>query len=261
VAARPAQDHIAIIGEWWRERVARVGVLRTAFGFAVNIWQFVRESTPARRRQRYGDVDFDWDFRVDTTAATVSWRDRLLGLFLSPYQATDPTLLHEMLASLNIDFKQFTFVDLGSGKGRTLLLASDYAFKRIVGVEFLPALHRIAQQNIGKYNPGSQKCRQVVSTCADARRYAFPLEPLVLYLFNPLPEPGFEQVVSNLGQSWRQVPRPVYVLYHNPLLEHVLARSAWLRKIGGTHQYSIYAANPADPANLAARQVPENGLQ
>jgi len=31
------------------------------------------------------------------------------------------------------------------------------------------------------------------------------------------------------------------VLYHNPLLEHVLNGSAALEKIGGTHQYAMYS--------------------
>jgi hypothetical protein len=48
------------------------------------------------------------------------------------------------------------------------------------------------------------------------------------------------QVVANLDQSLREHPRPVYVLYHNPLLEHTLSESQKLRKIAGTPQYSIF---------------------
>lgn len=91
--------------------------------------EFALDSLPSRRRQRYGDVDYDWDFRVDTTSANVGWRDRLLGMLHSPYQPTDPALFHEMLDSLKIDFRDFTFIDIGSGKGRTLLMASDYPFR------------------------------------------------------------------------------------------------------------------------------------
>ena len=46
--------------------------------------EFVRDSTPERLRQRYGDADYDWDHRVNTTSAAVGWRDRLLGVFHSP---------------------------------------------------------------------------------------------------------------------------------------------------------------------------------
>ncbi len=207
---------------------------------AALLWEFVRESTPSRRRQRYGDVEYDWDFRVDTTSATVGWRERLLGALHSPYQATEPALFHEMLSHLKIDFRDFTFIDLGSGKGRTLLMAADYPFRRIVGLELLPALHGVAQENIRRYKSGSQKCFAVESVCSDAREFVFPPEPIVLYLFNPLPEPALEQVIANLEQSLRENPRRVYVLYHNPLLEHVIARGTGLRKLEGTQQYSIY---------------------
>ena len=211
---------------------------------AALLWEFVRESTPSRRRQRYGDVDYDWDFRVDTTSATVGWRERLLGALHSPYQATEPALFHEMLSHLKIDFRDFTFIDLGSGKGRTLLMAADYPFRRIVGVELLSALNNIAQENIRRYKSDSQKCFAVESVCSDAREFVFPPEPVVLYLFNPLPEPGLEQVIANLERSLRENSRQVYVLYHNPLLEHVMARCVGLKKLVGTQQYSIYFSTP-----------------
>jgi hypothetical protein len=62
----------------------------------------------------------------------------------------------------------------------------------------------------------------------------------VLYLFNPLPEAGLEQVIANLERSLRENPHPVYVLYHIPLLEHVLSRSSALKRVEGTEQYSVY---------------------
>ncbi len=206
------------------------------------LWRFSRDSTPDRRRQRYGDIDYDWEHRVDTTSATVSWSDRLLGQLNSPYQPTDPALFHEIIAKLEIDFRQFVFVDIGSGKGRVLLMAADYPFRRIIGVELLPDLHRTAQQNIAKYRSDSQRCLAIESRSGDARDFVFPAEPLVLYLFNPLPEPGLLSLLANLESSLKQNPRPVILLYHNALLEHVLGQCSWLRKIGGTHQYSIYCS-------------------
>ncbi|MFZ0803908.1 MAG: hypothetical protein WAN70_17215, partial [Terriglobales bacterium] len=188
---------------------------------------------------RYGDMDYDWDHRVDTTTATVNWRDRLLGLLNSPYQPTDPALFQEMLASLNLDFRDFTFVDIGSGKGRTLLMASDHPFRRIVGVELLPELHRVAQENILKYKSDSQQCFALESLCDDAREFVFPPEPTLLYLFNPLPEPGLVQLIANLERSLRKHPRQLFVIYHNPVLEQAMA-SRGLKRIGGTHQYSIF---------------------
>ena len=69
----------------------------------------MRESTPERRRQRYGDMEYDWEHRVNTTSGTVGWRARLLGLFHSPYQPTEPALFREMMASLPVLSEQFEF--------------------------------------------------------------------------------------------------------------------------------------------------------
>jgi len=250
MATKPAgaPSLVATLHRWWKENSARDGFPSTLKRFVSMLWEFVRESTPARRRQRYGDVEYDWDFRVDTTGATVGWRDRLLGHFHSPYQPTEPALFREMLASLiqaspKVDFREFTFIDVGSGKGRALLLAADYPFRRVLGIELLPALHRVAQENIKKYESDSQQCFAIDCLLADAGEFAFPPEPTVLYLFNPLPESGLAKLVSNLEHSLREHPRPEFVLYHNPLLEPLLARSPAFKRIVETHQYSIFSRN------------------
>jgi hypothetical protein len=232
--------------QWWNEIAAREGRLAATRQLLAALWEFARDSTGQRRRQRYGDAEYDWEHRVNTTSAAVGWRDRLLGVFYSPYQPTESSLFHEMLEALrqhsHSDFHSFVFLDLGSGKGRTLLMASDYPFRRIVGVELLPALHQDARENLKQYRSESQKCFALESICADATEFTFPEEPTLLYLFNPFPEAGLKRMIANLEQSLRDHPRVVFVLYHNPLLEHVLSESAALSKIGGTHQYSIYGS-------------------
>jgi SAM-dependent methyltransferase len=226
---------------WFCEQWHQEGFLRALRRLLGLLRDFGRDSLPSRRRQRYGDVDYDWKQRVDTTGATVGWRDRLLGLFHSPYQPTEPGLFQEMLANLKVDFREFVFLDIGSGKGRALLMAADYPFRRVMGIELLPALNQIAQENIRKYKSGSQRCFAIEAICGEAREFVFPLEPLVVYLFNPLPEAGLAALMANLERSLQQRPRPVIVIYHNPVLEAVLLRCAFLKKVGGTHQYSIFA--------------------
>lgn len=236
-----AQRLTSAFRRWFKEHSTERGFFLALLSLSALLWEFFRDSLPSCRRQRYGDMDFDWDYRVDTTSATVRWRDRLLGLLHSPYQPTDPALFREMLANLKIDFGKFVFIDIGSGKGRVLLMAADYPFRRVIGIELLPELHRVAQENISQYKSGSQQYFAIKALCGDAREFTFPPEPLVLYLFNPLPESGLVKLLTNLERSLRENPRLTFVLYHNPLLEQVLAQCAWLRKIGGTHQYSVFA--------------------
>ena len=234
---------------WWSEVASRRGQWRAAGQFLVELWEFARDSTPERKRRHYGDIDFDWDRRVNTTGAALGWRERLLGVFHSAYQPTEPAIFHEMLEGLRehtaIDYRRFTFIDLGSGKGRTLLMASDYPFRRILGVELLPKLHEIAIQNFKKYRRESQKCFALESICADATTFRFPPEPTVLYLFHPLSESGLRKVITNLEQSLTEFPRQIFVLYHNPLLENVMLEGPVLRRIAESEQYSAYANQPA----------------
>ena len=229
---------------WWREQARAKGAAGATSLLARNLWAFARESTPERRRQRYGDMEYDWENRVNTTSGTVDWRARLLGLLHSPYQPTEPALFREMMASLPIEFDRFAFVDLGSGKGRTLLMASEYRFRKIVGVELITELHRAAEENIRVYHSAKQRCTQIEAVCMDACEFVLPETPLVLYLFNPLSEAGLRRVLRNLEQSLEQSPRPVWIVYHNPAMDSILEASRALVKVGGTEQYSVFTSEP-----------------
>jgi SAM-dependent methyltransferase len=230
------------VRDWWREQSQARGRLGAASMLMGELFGFLRDSTPARRRSRYGDLDYDWEQHVNTTAGAIGWQTRLLGVFHSPYQPTEPALFREMMDGLPIDFREFSFIDIGSGKGRALLLATQYPFRKIVGVELIRELHRAAEENIASWQTRSP-ARQVASIealCMDAREFVFPETPLVVYLFNPLPEAALRQVVRNLEESSKQVPREIWIVYHNPLLEGVLTESASFVKERGEAQYSVF---------------------
>ncbi len=231
---------------YWREQASLRGRSSATASLIAAIWEFLRDSTPSRLRQRFGDADYDWDHRVNTTSGALGWRERLLGNFYSAYQPTDAPSFHEMIDVLcrqtNLNLPDFTFMDLGSGKGRTLLMASNYPFRRVVGIELLPGLNQIACENIRKYTSESQRCFDLESICADATRFPIPEDPLVIFLFNPFPEVPLREVLSNIENALALRWRPMYVLYYNPQLERLLAGSACFRQVYRAEQYSIFAA-------------------
>jgi SAM-dependent methyltransferase len=251
MSANPTPSVVRSARRWFGERVSRLGFAQASSEFIHEMWEFLRDSTPERKRQRYGDVDYDWEHRVDTTSATVGWRDRLLGVFHSPYMPTEPVIFREMIEGLGLDYARLTFIDLGSGKGRALLMASEYPFRRIIGVEILPELHRVASENVEKF--AKRQGRPIEPICGDAREFVFPPEPLLLYLFNPLPEAGLKRVMENLERSVAESPREIWVVYHNPLLEQVLAGSGRLRKAGGTAQYVVYGSDATNGVELVSK--------
>lgn len=239
--------------DWWHEQSQAKGARAASSLLLRELWDFVRDSTPERRRSRFGDMEYDWEHKVNTTSGTVRWRERLLGVFHSAYQPTDQVAFREMMSALPIDFSEFTFIDIGSGKGRVLLMASEYPFRKIIGVELVPLLHHIAQENIAASQAqkvsalltssplaNSQPQIPIESVCTDARQFVFPQTPLVIYLFNPLPEAAFRQMVRNLEHSHLLAPREIWIVYHNPVLEHVLAESKMLVKRSAQPEHSVF---------------------
>lgn len=225
-----SQQLQSALRRWWTEQRRQKGFWGATSLLARELWEFARDSTPSRRRQRFGDMEYDWDYRVNTTSGTVAWRERLLGHFHSAYQPTDPTAFRAMMDLLPISApEEFTFIDLGSGKGRTLLLASEYAFRRIIGVELLPELHGTAVENIRAYCEANHPASEIESVLRDACDFEFPATPLVVYLFHPLPTAGLERVIRNLDESLAQSPREVWVVYHNPVFEKTVAASKQMR--------------------------------
>ena len=80
---------------------------------------------------------------------------------------------------------EFTFVDLGAGMGRAMLLASEYPFRSVVGVELNPTLARIARKNAALWRPAGCALAPMRVVCRDAVEFEFPEGPCVAFLFNP----------------------------------------------------------------------------
>ena len=124
-----------------------------------------------------------------------------------------PAVFNCVLSCLDIPWEEYTFIDYGSGKGRALLLASEYPFKRIIGLEFSSDLHQAAETNIHLYHSRSQKCRNIQSLNIDFTQFALPREPLVLYFNHPCRERVLHEVVTRIGEFLLTSPYPLYLAY------------------------------------------------
>jgi SAM-dependent methyltransferase len=137
------------------------------------------------------------------------------------YQSHHPRILRAFLQSLAldwaIDYEKYTFVDFGCGKGRVLLVASEFPFRRIVGVEFAVPLAEVAKRNLVSYRSKTQKCRDISVLAMDAVDYQLPEEPEVLYFYSPFPPAVMEQVFQNIERSLQQSPRELLVLFSGVL--------------------------------------------
>jgi hypothetical protein len=172
---------------------------------------------------------WDKEFGVDT-ARPVLLSDLIVpstSLYAVHYIPISSPRFRKAMSILPIQHSEFTFVDLGSGKGKAVLLAAEFQFKRCVGVEFAKELHEAALRNFALYT-GPRACTKIDSVCVDVLNYALPLEPLVLFLFNPFEAPVMERVLTNLRHSVEESPRPIWVVYYFPLERHVFERATFL---------------------------------
>lgn len=128
--------------------------------------------------------DFDRRFGVETR-----WFD------LFRYEPTPPDVCLAALAAVPARPEEHTFVDLGSGKGRAVLLAATRPYRAAVGVEHRAALHAAATRNLAAF-AGHARC-PVVFLHGDAAEQPLPDGPLVLWMFNPF---GAEVVAAALAR-------------------------------------------------------------
>jgi SAM-dependent methyltransferase len=148
------------------------------------------------------------------------------GLWSTAYYGISPALLLHLLNTLNIDHQRFTFLDLGSGKGRALLLASHFPFRRILGIELSSQLSTIAAANIANFSAPWQQCLNIQVHTGDATSIDYPAGPLVLYLYNPFLAPVLKRCLRNLAHSLANEPREIHLIYINPVPERLIKRHA-----------------------------------
>jgi hypothetical protein len=147
------------------------------------------------------------------------------------YETTSEAAIRMPLDGLAMDFREAAFVDLGCGKGKPLMVAASYPFRRLVGVDVSPACIAVAGRNIARYGPERIDPARVELRVQDAQDFRFPEEPLVVYLYNPFPGAVLERVVANLEASLRERPREAAVVYVNPHALSALARSKLFQRL------------------------------
>ncbi|WP_246689092.1 class I SAM-dependent methyltransferase [Mesorhizobium sp. WSM4310] len=220
-------------------RLDRDGLEDRSFGRLGRAWSYLRQHgllEPLRLIRRHGlgaSLDFvqrnirhmladrlarKWDrrHRVDTAGSIQLGALNVVG----PHRAmgneavcTSPRTFDFIMKSLPRDLHDHTFIDIGSGKSRTLLLASQYPFAEIIGVEFARELVDIARSNIERFHDPSQQCRTLSVVEADAAAYDFPEAPLVVYFYNPFSKDVFDIVLKNLVSSLQRHPRDCFIVY------------------------------------------------
>jgi hypothetical protein len=188
-----------------------------------------------------------WAHRRLRFAAWNLW-DRALGIrtaFLEPTGALEPDdpsanftkpcpwlTTYRALRSLTIGSDE-VLIDIGSGTGRAVLIASLFPFRRAIGVERNVALHRRALDNLAHFRLSRRAPVELI--CADALEYRLPDDVTVVFLYNPFGGETFRRVIEVVFASCERVPRRLRLVYINPMEHEYLlstGRCRWVRSVG-----------------------------
>lgn len=159
-----------------------------------------------------------WQLRIDSPNAKAGVR----------YQAVGPEAIQLGLALIDMPLKDFSFVDLGSGKGRSLIVAAEIGFRTVIGVEFANELVEIARRNLG-----ITKVHNATVLHRDAASYELPAGDLMIFMYDPFKAEVMERVVANIRDA--VIARPddkIFVLYVHPECAAMLDATGCLDRIG-----------------------------
>jgi SAM-dependent methyltransferase len=168
------------------------------------------------------------------------------------YEPTDEAVMRHILGYVATHFNpaELTFVDMGCGKGRALLMAARLPFIEAVGVEISASHCHWAVSNVARYRPAGEPWRTKIRICnSNATEFDFPNTDLLVYLFNPFRGPVLRAVLDRLAEFQRRTERKVHLLLCSPrsedqLLEHrAYRREHEFRVIAVTHCWSLWRCN------------------
>lgn len=160
---------------------------------------------------RYGTDTSSKDKSVDPDVSTVTAVDAIR------YAPTRARHFHALMNDLEFPHGS-VFVDVGCGKGKVLIMAMGYSFKRVVGIEFSSRLCNIAKVNIERYC-GKKLLNKIVEIhYCDIVDYDIGSDENIFYLYNPFNERVMKRFLANINKSHEQDPRPIWLIYYNPIL-------------------------------------------
>ncbi len=181
---------------------------------------------------------FDEMHGVDTSGL-VPAADLLTGhpndAHVTAYYAVAPSILRALIALWRETpppepIHRYTFVDIGAGKGRAMLVASEFPFRAVIGVELNPAMASIARQNLLAWqaahdaDPTASAIVPPQLLEADALSIDFPPTPTILFLFHPFEAPVLKALLRRIESQFAARPGEIDLLYVNAECAAVLDR-------------------------------------
>lgn len=198
----PAGMKRNLLSRAW-SHVARYGLpslWHTLLGKLGNLWYDLREGT-------------DTSGVLGLEALSIPSRNKGRGIY---YGATKQRAFAEILNQVSPP-RDRTFVDVGCGKGKVLLLAMDHGFKRVRGLEFSPELCAVARRNVEVVQQRRGLTSEIEIVEGDATDYSVRPEDSIFFLFHPFDDHVMASFMDNVAASVERHPRPIWLFYSFPI--------------------------------------------
>jgi len=173
---------------------------------------------------------------------------------IAGYAAVPPSRFHNILSRWQASnpphaVAEYMFIDLGCGKGRAVLLASEYGFREVIGIELNTALAATARDNADRWTAAGKARSPIRIEQGDALEVTLSDSPCVVFLYNPFDAPLMQRLADRLAAEFQNRPADLEVLYAKPEQANAFAQSfamAWCEACGISAE--DLAADPvADP--------------
>jgi hypothetical protein len=144
------------------------------------------------------------------------------------YDPISYACLDTVLGELVIDPNRDVFVDIGSGRGRPVIMAGLQSFRRVLGIELNLDLYRDSLRQIERAKEHF-RTPDVSIVQADATTFDYPIDMSVAFFWNPFIGEILDQVLEKIRLSHQQNPRPLTLIYSIPFSHpDPLQKKPWL---------------------------------
>lgn len=178
------------------------------------------------------------------------------------YSAIAPSVFYEAcrrwretLPAMSGRIDAYSFVDVGAGKGRALLLAAELPFRKVIGVEVTEELARIAQRNVARWSRVAKPKAKIRVVYEDAANFRWPRTPLLVYMYNPFACSLVAQMAENLAAVAASGSGLVDLLYVNPTCTDTLTAQGLFVRLWTARIEMDQADQNADPYGTSSDLV------
>lgn len=221
-----------------RPNNAFLGLISPLIGRSLNRFDSFTQRNSAHFDNSYGTRTYG---RIDVPVNTDRLNPTVWG-----YSAINHDFFREILRAVPVSLASYTFVDIGSGKGAAVLMASEFPFRRLIGVELNPELAAEARRNVVQFNRKTGKHIDPEWSVGDYFKWSAPSEPCLFFFNNPFPEALTLRALERLESMLARNGQPALLVFRKApgsSGQH-LHRSTFWKPLRLAPYWRVYATSP-----------------